>query len=124
VGDLLPRAQLAIADPARFSGYLLSKTHPKGRHKARVFRSVLGFESRHSDDLRTSLLEGVRTTPIAKVEGGFEPGRWKCTIDIEVQGAEGRRAIVRSIWEAAEAPKPPRLLTAYVKRAPQTPTSA
>ena len=36
-------AHTLIIDSAKFVGYALNATHPKGKHKAQVFAAVLGY---------------------------------------------------------------------------------
>lgn len=45
---------------AKLRGYCLSKSHPYGRHKARVFESALGLTSQDAEDLRGALLQAAR----------------------------------------------------------------
>jgi hypothetical protein len=39
----LPNGNRAIVDGQKPTDYCLSPTHPRGRHKARVFREALGI---------------------------------------------------------------------------------
>jgi hypothetical protein len=47
---LLPNADLAEIDPQKLHGYLLSKTHPIGRFKARFF-AALGYAAERWQEL-------------------------------------------------------------------------
>jgi hypothetical protein len=51
----LPHAERAYVDPRKVSNYLLSATHPVGRHKARYFWS-LGFNPDDLERLTAALL--------------------------------------------------------------------
>jgi hypothetical protein len=44
-----------------FGLYCLSASHPRGRHKARVFREALGVQQSDAARLREDLLEAART---------------------------------------------------------------
>jgi hypothetical protein len=44
----LPNGERAIVDERKLREYCLSAVHPRGRHKARVFASVLGIQQRDS----------------------------------------------------------------------------
>lgn len=48
----MPNAERAVVDTRKLRDYCLSADHPRGRHKARVFQSVLGFTSAGAEDLR------------------------------------------------------------------------
>jgi len=63
----LPQAERAILDLAKLEDYCLSPTHPRGRHKARVFREALGVDVNEAAWFRRALLEGVRTSDAAEV---------------------------------------------------------
>jgi len=41
----LPGGEDAIVDPEKLTGYCLNPEHPRGKHKARVFATALGFTS-------------------------------------------------------------------------------
>lgn len=50
-----------IVDPAKLRDYRLSDTHPRGRRKARVFRSRLGLTSNDAELLRQALIGAARS---------------------------------------------------------------
>jgi hypothetical protein len=56
----LPNAENAFVDLRKLRDYSLSFESPKGRHKARVFASVLGIISEDAEKLRNILLEIVK----------------------------------------------------------------
>ncbi|MFM7513170.1 MAG: DUF4926 domain-containing protein [Cyanobium sp.] len=53
---MLPHADHALVEEAKICDYLLSATHPVGRYKARVFRS-LGYTAESWTRLRDDLLQ-------------------------------------------------------------------
>jgi hypothetical protein len=46
-------------DISKLRDYCLSEIHPRGRHKARVFRAALGLTAAEAEVLRQSLLKAV-----------------------------------------------------------------
>jgi hypothetical protein len=46
-------------DISKLRDYCLSEIHPRGRHKARVFRAALGLTAAEAEVLRQSLLNAV-----------------------------------------------------------------
>lgn len=56
----LPRGEIAIVDVVKFRDYCLSPAHLRGRHKVRVFASVLGLTPTDAEFLREELLRGPR----------------------------------------------------------------
>lgn len=70
----LPNGESAIVDVAKLRDYCLSPTHPRGRHKARVFASVLGIIAAKAEQLRDALLKaaiGNEAIPGPSDEYGF-----------------------------------------------------
>jgi hypothetical protein len=57
----LPNAVDAILDIRKIADYCLNPTHPRGRHKARVFREALNLQRDDAAWLRDTLLVAART---------------------------------------------------------------
>jgi hypothetical protein len=57
----LPKADRAVVDIVKLRDYALSQSHPRGRHKERVFLAALGLTAADAEELRTALLESART---------------------------------------------------------------
>lgn len=57
----LPNADLAVIDIRKIRDYVLNPNDPRGRHKARVFLSALGFSQSDSDELITEILSLSKT---------------------------------------------------------------
>jgi hypothetical protein len=47
----LPNAERAFVDTEKLRDYCLSQTHPRGRHKARVFAEALGMTAVNPEEL-------------------------------------------------------------------------
>jgi hypothetical protein len=56
----VPNADRAILDIRKIEEYCLNPAHPRGRHKARVFREALGIGQNDAQWLREVLLEALR----------------------------------------------------------------
>jgi hypothetical protein len=59
----LPGGERAFVDVVKLREYCLSPVHPRGRHKARVFASVLGLTQADAESLRDQLLRAARERP-------------------------------------------------------------
>ena len=73
----LPNAQKAVVDIEKLRNYCLSFSHPRGRHKARVFAETLGLTADDAEELRTLLLATALAsdaTPAAKDDYGQRYG--------------------------------------------------
>lgn len=111
---VIPNAESAYVAPPKLRDYALNPDHPKGRHKARVFKSVLGFERDGWEDLRDQLLSGLMLASVADIRVTY--GGYSAEVPIEVTGPNGRTAVVISGWYVADADpeRRPSLATAYV----------
>ena len=57
----LPNGARAVVELAKLTEYCLSPTHPRGRHKARVFALKLGYKPPNAWVLRALLLTEAAT---------------------------------------------------------------
>jgi hypothetical protein len=107
----LPNGAAAIVEIEKLRDYCLSRFHPRGRHKARVFQSVLGITADHSEELSQALIH-------AASEGDAELGASdqygvRYIIDFEMKRKD-RVAMIRSCWIVRTGETAPRFVTCYV----------
>jgi len=112
IGMRLPNADRAVVDLMKLTGYCLNPLHPRGRHKARVFKTVLGIDQSGAELLKTFLLHAAREGHAIAAESD-EFGK-RFLIDSEMAGPAGV-AVVRSNWIILEGEKSPRFVSCYVK---------
>ncbi len=117
----LPRAAGAKIREDKLREYVLSPTHPTGRHKARVFESALGITASDWALLRDQILELVATRPVTAIRPK-PPYGIEYEVRIDVDGINGQTHPVITGWLVA-GEEPPRLLTAYVDLPRRTPMS-
>lgn len=55
----LPSPERAVVDIRKLGEYCLNAEHPRGQHKARVFKSALGWTADQAEDVRRKLLDVV-----------------------------------------------------------------
>ena len=55
----LPNPDRAVVDQTKLAQYCLNPLHHRGRHKARKFRSLLGFTANDAPKLRQLLLKAA-----------------------------------------------------------------
>ena len=108
----LPGGHDAIVDLEKLRGDCLDPEHPRGKHKARVFRSALGLAVDHANLLREALLSAAEFAD-AEALGEDEFGS-RYLLDFEFTGPSGT-ATVRSRWIIRRGEHRPRLTTCYVK---------
>ena len=107
----IPNSENAVVDIEKLRDYCLSKAHPRGRHKARVFETVLGFTETHISELRDILLNEVRTNQAILSEKDDYGQRY--ILDIEINGPKGK-AVIRSLWIVRNDENFPRFITCYI----------
>jgi len=106
----LPHGDQALMDAELF-GYCLNPYHPRGRHKARVFESVLGITRLHTPVLKHALLTAAATGDA--VEGESDSYGRRYVLDFEFAGPVGT-GLIRSAWIIRSGEYFPRLATCYV----------
>jgi hypothetical protein len=106
----LPNADEAIIPPGKCRDYLLSPTHQRGRHKARVFHA-LGFRA-DAWFLSETALREQHLTQDAEELPASEHGR-KYQIVAPMTGPNGRTAIIKSAWIILHGEEIPRFVSAY-----------
>jgi hypothetical protein len=104
-------ADQAVVDLRKLRDYCLSPEHPRGRHKARLFKSVLGWAVDDAAAVRQRLLDAVRSHDATSL-GSDDYGQ-RYALDFNVEGVEGP-ATVRSLWIVRAGEGFPRLTTCYL----------
>jgi hypothetical protein len=107
----LPNGERAVVDLEKLREYCLSLNHPRGRHKARVFRSVLGLTRDHAGELRDALLRAAAESDATEAQADRFGRRY--LIDFEF-GAPARAAPIRSGWIVRAGEDFPRFTTCYL----------
>jgi hypothetical protein len=109
----LPRAELAVAPEDKLRDYSLNADHRTGRHKARVFASVLGIGAGDWTFLRDQILDRVAECPVTAIRPK-PPYGVEYEVRIEIDGLNGVTHPVVTGWLVSDE-GPPRLITAYVE---------
>ena len=104
----LPKGDQAILDLRKIEDYCLNSSHPRGRHKARVFREALGLQRSGASWLRDALLEAARSG--AAVQDGEDAWGTYWRLDATVRRQE-KSAVVRTIWIVRIGESVPRFVT-------------
>jgi hypothetical protein len=107
---LIPNGELAVVDIRKLRDYCLNLNHDVGKHKARLFLSILGMNVDNAEDLRQILLE-VIVTDEAQLQRQDEFGQ-RYTLDFPIEW-QNRRAILRSGWIIESDSEIPKLTTCY-----------
>lgn len=91
----LPNFDRAHIDNAKLTEYVLNRSHPEGRHKARVFLSALGIEASGGGWLADAILAAVgKSEAVLQAET-----KWGTIYRVDVEIVRARRcARVRAAW--------------------------
>jgi hypothetical protein len=108
----IPNGARAVVELMKLTEYCLSSTHPRGRHKARVFALKLGFTPANAGVLRTLLLTEAATNDEA-VLGVADVFGQRYVLDFLASGPAGR-ATLRSAWMVRAGEDVPRFASCYV----------
>jgi hypothetical protein len=111
----VPNLEAAIVPAAKIVDYLLSATHPDGKHKAAFFEAF-GFARDRWRELEQSLKQHLADHDIAR----NEPSRFGTRYAVEgiMTTPDGRSPFVRTIWFIENNDDIPRFVTAYPLRRP------
>lgn len=107
----LPNANQAVLDIRKIEDYCLSPAHPRGRHKARVFREALNLQRSDAAWLRGVLLEAARSCEASRIEVNVWGTHWR--MDATIRRQE-KSAVVRTIWIVRVGESLPVFVTCWV----------
>ncbi len=107
----LPHGDRAIIDQRKITDYSLSPDHDDGKHKAHLFRVLLGL-TREQAALLLDALKEAAISGEARLGSSDRYGQ-RYVIDFEFQGLVGR-ATIRSAWIIRTGETVPRLVTCYI----------
>lgn len=104
----LPGGADAKVEREKLENYLLSRTHPTGRFKARFFHAVgLDDPERLGQVLRELARRGTVRSRIPTRHGT------KYVVDGQMETPKGNRVPIRTVWILEHGSETPRLVTAY-----------
>ena len=106
----LPKRRSAYVPGEKLHGYLLSRTHPIGRWKSKLFRD-LGFDESNVDLLEIQLID-IANSETVKESIISEHGT-KYVVDGSLETPSGSFLRVRTVWIIDEGEDRPRFVTAY-----------
>ena len=106
----LPNCQNAVVGERKLVGYLLSPSHPYGRHKATFFRSF-GFSADAPEGLTQALIKHAAEHDVAKIEDS--PFGLRYIVEGALAAPDGRKPHVRVVWFIETDEDVPKFVTAY-----------
>jgi hypothetical protein len=110
----LPNLHRAVVGVEKLRDYILNMDHPQGRHKAIVFKSMLGIEGHHAHVL-AEVIRGTLGRALAQRGQVDEFGERWATYH-EIIGLNGQSAILTVAWMfKREDSDIPVLISSYIE---------
>jgi filamentous hemagglutinin len=110
----LPGYDRAEVPRNKLEGYSLNPVHDKGKHKARVFQSALGFSQGDWQELKKRILDELpyyEAVPRGQGQWGI-----KYVVVLPVVGLNGNIVNVETVWIIRPGTDFPSLVTALVEK--------
>ena len=107
---IISNAKNAVVDIRKLRDYCLNLEHSDGKHKARLFSSILGMTADNAEDLRQILLEVIQTHEVQL--GRQDDFGQRYTLDFPIEW-QNRSATLRSSWIVERGSEIPRLTICY-----------
>jgi hypothetical protein len=107
----LPNGDAAIVDIAKLRDYCLSPDHPRGKHKAKVFKAVLDISRSDADLVRDALVSAAKEQDA--LPGSSDEFGTRYIIDLELAHGD-LTAVIRSSWIVRTGERIPRFVTCFV----------
>lgn len=108
----LPHYENAYIDIAKLQEYCLNENHPRGKHKAIVFRRTLGITGNEAIMLKNSIMQALQVSEASEIGQDKYGTRFSADLSVTINH---RSAVVRTLWIIKHDETFPRLITAYVK---------
>jgi hypothetical protein len=93
----LPNYERAVIPRSKLEGYALDPAHKDGRHKARLFKSILGFEQADWQKLEKAIMDELSyyEAVLSRVD------KWSefYSVSLPVVGPNGKTTVVQTIWK-------------------------
>ncbi|MDY0166432.1 MAG: hypothetical protein RBS80_07800 [Thermoguttaceae bacterium] len=107
----LPNGGQAFIDERKIIEYCLSEEHDEGKHKAHLFRRLVGIGVDNAERLLDALSEAAAGADAAPGKRDHYGQRY--TIDFILHGPRGT-ATVRSVWIVRTGEQFPRLVSCFI----------
>lgn len=107
------RFSAIVVEIAKVRDYCLDESHPRGRHKARIFRSILGLTVADAEYLRQVLLDTARDRQDDFLTGECDEFGQRYMLDFPLNTTKGS-ATIRSAWIVLTGENVLRLASSYV----------
>ncbi|MGE3240638.1 MAG: DUF6883 domain-containing protein [Pirellulales bacterium] len=108
----LPNGHQAIVELEKLVDYCLNVDHPRGKHKAKVFKASCGLTAEHAEWMRDQLLQAAANDDASSGKQYAFGQRY--VIECNLEGPVGKARVVTA-WIVRDGEDFPRFVSAYVK---------
>lgn len=109
--SLLPNFQVAYIPDEKIYGYCLNVLHEQGKHKARMFKRVLGISANEGELLKQAIIHKLPFSPISQIRENRQGIIYTVPLNIRIFDKE---ADVITAWIIEYDYLIPRLITCFV----------
>jgi len=110
----IPNHQRAVIPRDKLEGYALNPDHDPGKHKARVFKTALGFEQKDWEVLGQKILAELPFHAVTFKGRQTYGDRYEVTL--QITGLNGQTKAVLTAWIIETGSDFPKLITTYVRK--------
>ena len=113
---MMPNYKKAITPDEKFVKYSLDETHEKGKHKAIVYKKVLGFTKDNFKLLKNQIHKAITSGTASLISiNKNNYGIIEYNYEIRVVGINNKSAIVVAKYGISKTKSKPFMITNYVK---------
>ncbi|MFH2141893.1 MAG: DUF6883 domain-containing protein [Bacteroidota bacterium] len=110
--NLLPDADKAVLKIEKLKDYCLNNLHPVGKHKARVFQSVLGLNADNAEELKNFILEKIKKNKA--ILGETDKYGQRYVVDM-IFSKYNKQVVIRTSWIIKTGTNYPCFTSCYIK---------
>jgi hypothetical protein len=107
---VVPNRELAVVTQAKITDYLLSESHPDGRHKCQFFKAF-GYSLDHWEFLAGTIRQHILDYEVRKTEDS--PFGTRYVVEGIIVAPDGRTPLLRTVWFIRHGEEVPQFVTAY-----------
>ncbi len=111
LGDIVDRV---LIDSRKLTHYALNPRSPAGQPKAVLFERLLGYTRETAHDLKAQI-EAKALNSTAVFQGEDQFGR-RYRVDMEIDGLNQQRKVVRTGWNVSPRSRTAKLVTLYIRK--------
>lgn len=109
--NLLPNYQNAFISDEKIYEYCLNPLHEQGKHKARMFKRLLGVSAKEGELLKVEIKNKLSSSPISNIRENRHGIIYTVPMKISIFDKE---ANIITAWIIEHGDWNPRLITCYV----------